>query len=147
MKAMEIAKYFICKNVQSKTILTHAKIQQILYFSQGWYLAKFNKTLFEDDIVASNVGPVIYDVDWNLRIYQNQNLIFHEFESAEIDIEDSIKIFLDEMWDLYKDIDVVTLIQNTYTHRIWSESFRAIDHTITKNSIKNFFKEHLNEKN
>jgi uncharacterized phage-associated protein len=50
--AIAVANWFIWKNKQDNSDLTHLKLQMLLYYAQGWYLVYFNPPLFEDSIKA-----------------------------------------------------------------------------------------------
>lgn len=71
-QASDIAKWFLAKNkseiIEHETSsddyevyegITHLKLQKLLYFAQGIYLALNNDVLFSDDIVAWQHGPVV----------------------------------------------------------------------------------------
>lgn len=73
--ALEIAKWFIARNEIEKQDnevdkdfyevyedLTHLKLQKLLYFAQGIYLAINDEPLFKEKIVAWQHGPVVKEV-------------------------------------------------------------------------------------
>lgn len=40
-------------------MMTHLRLQKLLYFAQGWHLARYGKPLFDDEIEAWQYGPVV----------------------------------------------------------------------------------------
>ena len=70
--AKEIAKWFLVKdNVEAKENefeeepyerITNLKLQKLLYYAQGLYLAIYNEPLFSENIEAWPHGPVVRDV-------------------------------------------------------------------------------------
>ncbi len=42
--------------------VSNLKLQKLLYYSQGFHLALFNRPLFEEDILAWEHGPVVREV-------------------------------------------------------------------------------------
>ena len=74
-KASSIAKWFLAKN-KSESIeheatgddyevyegITHLKLQKLLFYAQGIYLALNDNMLFYDQIVAWEHGPVVKSV-------------------------------------------------------------------------------------
>jgi uncharacterized phage-associated protein len=40
-------------------VISNLKLQKLLYYAQGFYLAIYGKALFEEDIVAWEHGPVV----------------------------------------------------------------------------------------
>jgi uncharacterized phage-associated protein len=58
-KALDIAKWFInATDRESGDAITHLKVQKLLYYTQGWAMAFFEKPLFEEDFQAWAHGPV-----------------------------------------------------------------------------------------
>lgn len=49
--------------------LTNMKINKLLYYAQGYYLKKYGKPLFEDEIEAWDHGPVVPEVYAAYRDY------------------------------------------------------------------------------
>lgn len=47
--------------------LTNLKLQKLLYYAQGHYLAEFEKPLFSAEFLAWTHGPVIFEVYRNIR--------------------------------------------------------------------------------
>ncbi|MDR1037284.1 MAG: DUF4065 domain-containing protein [Deltaproteobacteria bacterium] len=60
--AIAVANWFIGQNQIDQSDLTHLKLQKMLYFAQGWYLAYRDVPLFEDPIEAWKYGPVVRSV-------------------------------------------------------------------------------------
>lgn len=59
----EIAKWFVlATDRESGNVTTHLKVQKLLYYAQGWCLARHDKTLFDEDIEAWVHGPVVRSV-------------------------------------------------------------------------------------
>ena len=54
LSALDVANYFIQVSSQDdEPDLTNLKLQKLLYFAQGKYLAEFDKPLFEDNVNLS----------------------------------------------------------------------------------------------
>lgn len=45
-------------NRESGEAMTHLKLQKLVYYCQAWYLANFDKPLFQEDFQAWAHGPV-----------------------------------------------------------------------------------------
>ncbi|SFK39373.1 Panacea domain-containing protein [Methylocapsa palsarum] len=63
--AREIAKWFVLvTDRESGNVITQLKVQKLIYYAQGWSLAKLNRPLFDEDLQAWVHGPVarsVYD--------------------------------------------------------------------------------------
>lgn len=68
--AIDVAEYVLwyCEKVLDKPI-TNLKLQKILYYIQGEYLAKYKEPLFDNDIEAWAYGPVVPDVYYEYKKY------------------------------------------------------------------------------
>lgn len=58
-KSREIADYIILYFQEHGEPLTNLKLQKLLYYAKGWYLALYDKPLFNDKIEAWVHGPVV----------------------------------------------------------------------------------------
>ncbi|MDV3165541.1 MAG: DUF4065 domain-containing protein, partial [Candidatus Phytoplasma australasiaticum] len=55
---LDVAKIFLNKDKK----INKTKIKKLLYYAQGYYLARYNKVLFQDAIEAWPYGPIISSV-------------------------------------------------------------------------------------
>jgi len=60
--ANDIADYFLWFFHKHGDCLTNLKLQKLIYYAQAWYLALFNRELFNEPIQAWVHGPVVYSV-------------------------------------------------------------------------------------
>ena len=58
----DVAKYFICLADDIDEGISNLKLQKLVYYAQGFYLALIEEPLFEDDIEAWAHGPVVPDL-------------------------------------------------------------------------------------
>ena len=150
--ALQIARYFIKKGMSEKETakLTNLKLQKILYYAQGWYLANFDKPLFEDTIEAWRYGPAIRSVYQEFKD-SGSSVLDTPIEEWEInEIDKDTKNFLDEIWKIYKQYsgsDLITLTHNEEPYKQARKNVKEGDSSeieISKLSMQNFFKEKLN---
>ncbi|HAT4175277.1 putative phage-associated protein [Clostridium perfringens] len=67
--AQEIAKWFLIRDrsVNNELEISNLKLQKLLYYAQGVYLAITEKPLFSEEIVAWEHGPVVKNVYYKFR--------------------------------------------------------------------------------
>ena len=59
-KASDVANFFIGLSLSdSEDYITNLKLNKLMYYAQGWSLARLGKPLFQNDIQAWKYGPVI----------------------------------------------------------------------------------------
>lgn len=125
--AIQVAKYLIDKSnnesdSEPRKKLTNIKLQKILYYAQGWYLANFGKPLFKDSIEAWKLGPAIKEVYAAYKSYGSKT-IDEKIASDDLEkIASDDKVFLDKLWDVYKDFSANDLITATHNEKPWKEA-------------------------
>lgn len=97
--ALDVALWFIYKtNAEMKNNvadnddfdiyegITHLKLQKLLYFAQGIYLAINSKPLFKENILAWEHGPVVSEVYGEYKKYQRDciPIISNEINDAVV---------------------------------------------------------------
>ncbi len=70
MAVWRIANYFLWFFQTHGDLLTNLKLQKLLYFAQGWYLALYDEKLFKEDIQAWIHGPVVPTIYHHYREYK-----------------------------------------------------------------------------
>lgn len=93
--AIDVAQYLIRKCTLDGVPISNLQLQKILYYVQVYFLKKENRALFEDDIEAWALGPVVRDVYTrycgygSAEIYETDDPSI-EFTEKEMEIMDSI---------------------------------------------------------
>ncbi|MCI9585189.1 MAG: SocA family protein [Bacilli bacterium] len=101
--AIDIANWFLWKNKieQIENIteydeyevyegLTHLKLQKLIYFAQGLFLAYTKKPLFNEKVMAWEHGPVVKEVYNNFSRFK-RNEITIDLNKKELDIIDKLE--------------------------------------------------------
>ena len=68
MNAIELSKNIIAYAAMNGYQVTNLKLQKTLYYVQGYYLARFGKPLFADEIVNWAYGPVVPEAYFALMV-------------------------------------------------------------------------------
>lgn len=63
-KALDVARYLIglAAGEKEPDLLTHLRLQKLLYYVQGWHLGVFGRRMFDARIEAWTNGPVVREV-------------------------------------------------------------------------------------
>ena len=94
MKATEGANYLVYLMSDSFDDLTNMKVNKLLYLSQGYYLRKYGKTLFDDPIEAWDHGPVIPSVYSTYKEFGDKPITTYDAARAKQVPEEAREIFL-----------------------------------------------------
>lgn len=142
-----IANYFIRKAKETGTIVTHIKLQKLVYISHGWSLALLNKPLVNKSFEAWRYGPVSSPLYSSLK-YCGKNPIVNQIANtsesiSDIDSNENVKKLLDVMWTRYGSLSGIVLSAMTHQKGTpWSKTTSeavSIDPDISDVEIKTHY--------
>lgn len=150
--ALEIARWFLARNNinvlnHDEELLTHLKLQKLLYYAQGIFLAYTGgRQLFHEDICAWDHGPVVPEVWHEYRDYGKQGI---DFEAAgedddilhRIGIDDDARNVLEMVFNEYGKYSAWHLRNKTHEERPWRVT-RAND-VIANDVMRAYFEEEV----
>lgn len=148
-KAINVADWFINQfDKESGDVITHLKVQKLLYFSEAWCQVLLNKELFSENIEAWAHGPVVREV-------------FDQFRSAGwtplsvtgelIEFDNDVHDVLVQVLEAYGDVSAKHLEHLTHQDRPWKEARGSLSpearcsNIISKPVIKSYFTEKYND--
>lgn len=133
----DVANYLIQQNESG---ITHRELQKILYFSQGFYLAKYGEPLFNASMDAWAFGPVNSDIWGRFREFGYLNLKVSSDASTD-SLNDVKKLFLSSMLTSFLILGESTLIDMSHSDYPWERNYIAgINQTIEMPLIEDYFK-------
>lgn len=146
-----IANYFLYLAHRDGVRITPMKLQKLVYFAHGHYLAITGKPLIRDEIEAWQYGPVIPNLYHSIKRFgsdhiTDKSIIQDDHFIEQIPKDLTIKKFLNKIWDIYGNLSAVQLSKMTHEkggpwERTWSEFSRNVD--IPDDLIYDFFKSRM----
>lgn len=144
-KANEVANWFIAKAAESGDLVTHLKVQKLLYYAEAWTHTLTGKELFTEQMQAWAHGPVVPEVfqefkshGWNsLPVPKEQEIPKISPEAEEI---------LTQVFDAYGDLPAKTLEDMTHNDAPWIKARGNLspedrcEVVMPKTDIQEFFK-------
>lgn len=130
--ASEIANYFIWLSHETGALLTNLKLQKLLYYSQGWYLAFYQKPLFKDNIEAWIHGPVVPCIYKKYKIFQ-WNPIAEKAEKPLLNPKTNS--FLVSLSKAYFHRDGYELELMTHQEKPWINARKGLKPDVNSNNI------------
>ena len=120
LKAVDVAKYFLAtRDATRDDPITPLKIQKLLYYAQGFFLAMQNgQPLFSEDIKAWKQGPVVRDVYEKYRRYRS-NPIDSPDDLDPSEFPPEVREILDAVSDLYGRCSAARLSEMTHDEPPW----------------------------
>lgn len=139
----DVAEFFIRMANQSEDDqMTNLKVNKLLYYAQGTFLARTGRPLFNNQIEAWQLGPVVSDIYHKYKVCGKAPII------SEDDIDRTC--FTDEEFDTLLDVmrefgQYTGSALVTFTHRPGTPWSNARDNGIpvlNQSDIKNYFTKH-----
>ena len=125
MKAIDVANFFITVGLMNEgTEMTNARINKLLYFAQGWHLAKTGEPLFNDNIEAWDYGPVVHSVYSEFKRY-GKNIITEPSENFDLNLMQDDDFATWELGSLFRTTPVYIFPERVNTIQF---SPSAVDH-------------------
>lgn len=139
--ADDVAKYILSLTDEDVgELISHLKLQKLLYYAQGFHLAIFGKPLFEERIVAWQHGPVIPKVWDTYRDYGSMPIP----KPADFDrsaLSDDARGVVDEVYTVFGQYSAWKLRNMTHEEAPWANA--SMNEEIVRESMMEYFKGQL----
>jgi len=141
VRANDVAKWFLNTNDYMQTVtdtefITNMKLQKLLYYAQAYYLAKYNKPLFREKILAWEHGPVVKEVYDEYKKFGGNGIIY---TGEVINFSPEIEQFLLKIYELYGQYSAWKLRNMTHSETPWKST--PINCEIKHQKMINYFRE------
>lgn len=155
LTALEVARWFLLRNNTNviqfdEESLTHLKLQKLLYYAQGLFLAYTNgeSELFPEEIYAWEHGPVVREV-WDVYKGNKNNPIDCVYEPTDdnlfekVNSDENVRNILEFTFINYGKYSAWHLREKTHTEMPWKTT--PPNGLIEKTKILKFFREEVLE--
>lgn len=144
--AKEIAIWFLRENRIMKDdydadSISNLKLQKLLYYAQGCYLAITNEPLFDEDLLAWKHGPVVNEVYQVYKKYGSEGIPDNQLESVNIDPQTTG--ILKQVYSSFGQYSAWGLRNMTHEEMPWNST--NLNDVISLSKIKDYFKENYIE--
>lgn len=115
ISSFDVARYFLSLvDEDAGDSLSNLKLQKLVYYAQGYYLALYDEPLFPERIEAWIHGPVVPDLYHNLKQFGAEPVrVDGEFDPGMY--SDKVQELLDEVYSVYGQFSAGQL--RNFTHR------------------------------
>ncbi len=121
-------------------IISNLKLQKLLYYLQGYWLAVFDKPLFDDEIEAWMYGPVVPAVYDCFKSYGAGAIMPDEIkEQPQIDFSTEENDLFFNILDEYGQFSAVKLMEMTHNEMPWKSVEVGRGNVISQSVMKKFF--------
>lgn len=141
--ANQIADWFLAWADDIEADLSNLKLQKLLYYAQGHYLASTGTPLFEDRVEAWAHGPVVRGIYARFKKY-GKSVIDADSEIPDsFDWDDYIDVndHLVKIWNTYGGYEAWTLRNRTHSESPWRSVWNSeVDRIeIPQASMRSYF--------
>jgi uncharacterized phage-associated protein len=116
--------------------MTNMKLQKLLYYAQGTYLALHDQKLFEQPIIKWQYGPVIPEVYHQYKAFGDQIIENCEADLSHLEINQLEVIKL--VYEYFGQFSAIKLMNLTHSEPPWKSV--EINEEITTDLLYGFFK-------
>lgn len=135
--AFDIANYFlVMADDDAGELLSNLKLQKLLYYAQGAYLALKGEPLFNERILAWTHGPVVAKVYYKYQEYENNGIPAPD-KSTLVEIDAETREILNEVFTVYGQFSAWKLRDLTHEEPPWKETQNGEE--ITHQRLKTYF--------
>lgn len=140
LNCQDIANYFLSLiNEDDGDTISNMQLQKLVYFAQGFHLALYNNTLFNEPIEAWTYGPVV-------------PILYHSYKDCtgnaipkptEVNLDvytDEVRELLNEIHSVYGQYSAWKLSEITHQHPTWKNHYNNSDKIINTQELQDFFK-------
>lgn len=119
-------------------LITDLRLQKLLYFAQGWHLARYGSPLFNAPIKAWKYGPVVPEVYQRYKEHGDQGISEETPVALSTFTEDEYALLLDVLRE-YDAFSTTALVQLTHdADSPWAHTEQSA--TIPQAEIQAYFK-------
>ena len=149
-KAIDVANWFINQfDKESGDVITHLKLQKLIYFSEAWSQVLLDRELFSENMEAWSHGPVVREVFSQFKSFGLNPL---DATDDVIEFDSDVKDVLLQVMETYGNVSAKALEHLTHQDIPWKEARGDLSpevkcsNSISKQSIKSFFNEKYGDK-
>lgn len=143
-KAQDIAEWFLNKNrtqmnFEDSEYITNLKLQKLLYYAQGYFLAKKGTPLFDEEFLAWEHGPVIRKIYDEYKKNGSCGIVYDK--DFDVELDEETERILEEVYEEYGQYTAWKLRNMTHQEKPWLTT--ATNDVISKDKIKEYFKSQI----
>lgn len=124
--------------------ITNHKLQKLLFYAQGLYLALNDKPLFNEDFEVWESGPVIRDIYFKYKDNNSRSIEYEEDYELE-NLNQEVQDFLELIYNNFAIYSTYGLSNMVNEEDIVIKAKNSESKSLDKETIKKYFKEHLGE--
>lgn len=151
--ALAVANFILERAARDRIPIRHLKLQKIVYFCYAWYAGNTGQELFEEDIEAWRLGPVVREVyeefsDCGSAPIHRRAIAYDVASGGPVEprVPPQLEAELDSVWEAYKHKSDAWLVEATHQKgEPWYTLIEALGnnrkHRIPPDLIRNVYRD------
>lgn len=147
----DIARYFLAlgrvagDTGDDEDPISNLKLQKLVYYAQGYYLAMFDRALFPEPIEAWGHGPVVQDLYREYKAYGAGPIPKPDDFDINV-LDEETQKFLNDVYTNRGQFTAWRLRQMTHEEAPWASSYEpGVNHEITHDKLTRYFKTQIED--
>ncbi|MEM9451830.1 MAG: type II toxin-antitoxin system antitoxin SocA domain-containing protein [Cyanobacteria bacterium P01_E01_bin.6] len=137
-----VAKYFLSlADEDAGDLISNLKLQKLVYYAQGFYLAIYDKPLFSEQIKAWEHGPVVPELYRQYKEYGASGIPVPRDVNFDV-FDGETEELLNEIYAVYGQFSAWKLRTMTHEEHPWQST--DLNDVISHEAMKTYFKTQLN---
>lgn len=112
--AIDIADFMVQECLKKDRPTTNMKLQKMLYFAWIEYYKKNKEWLFTDNFLAWKLGPVVYEVYAQYRVFGAMPITYVRDRKGRKNLPDDVISFLEQYVNRNKDVSGSQLVRESH---------------------------------
>lgn len=143
VSALDVAQYLLSlQDEDAGDTISNLKLQKLLYYSQGYYLAMYGVPLFSEKIRKWQHGPVVREVYQRYKEYGSQAIPAPEDPDFGR-LDDDQKEFVREIYKVFGQFSAWKLRNMTHNEAPWQDA--SMDGVISHHSMREYFADYVSQ--
>lgn len=143
--ALDVAEYVVKYESEHGYLINNLKLQKILYFLQAQFVVFAGKSLFEEDLIAWDIGPVVNSVWLEYRRFGGASIFIHPKNYRNEYIANEHRKMIDEFLEYIRPYSSTQLVDICHGQKPWQNARIRWNNVISLDELKDFFTEEESE--
>ena len=135
--ALDIAKYIIKYEGERGYCISNLKLQKILYFLQAEFLVLIGKSLFNEDLIAWDFGPIVESVYYEYKVYGGAQIASKINDHAYIDKKH--RGIINNLLEEIREYSTTQLAHFCHNQTPWKTARVRLNNVINLDELRDFF--------
>ena len=142
-RVQDVARFFIKLGQEqaennSGDLVTNLRLQKMLYFAQGWYMARYGKTLFDAEFQAWEFGPVVPAIYHKYKVNGSTGISDHEELSEGVFTEEEMALLIEAASE-FDNYATSKLVEKSHSTTPWLNARSGRGNVIRNDDILAYF--------